>query len=212
MYTESDLLALSGLQHLLFCERQWALIHLEQQWEENRLTSEGRLLHAKTDSGKTEQRGGIRTVRSLALRSFRLGLSGVADVVEFPLNGDPPYPVEYKRGKNKAEDVDRVQLCAQALCLEEMLGVSIPVGALFYGEPRRRTEVDLDLELRQKTERLALRMHEIFSSRIMPPPVLLPHCKNCSLVNLCQPKALTERGSATTFFRRAVRTQMEDGK
>ena len=130
MYTEDALLPLSGLQHLAFCERQWALIHLEQQWSENRLTAEGRLLHTNADEGPSETRSGTRIVRGLALSCFRLGLSGKADVVEFPKNGGAPTPVEYKRGKPKIGDWDRIQHCALALCLEEMCSVSIPAGAL----------------------------------------------------------------------------------
>jgi CRISPR-associated exonuclease Cas4 len=209
MYQEADLLPLSGIQHLLFCERQWGLIHIEQQWEENRLTAEGRLLHTIADSPIVEQRGGVRTVRALPLRSFRLGLSGKADVVEFPLNGDAPVPVEYKRGRAKFTDVDKVQLCAQGLCLEEMLGVRVPQGALFYGLPRRRTLVEFKADLRAATEALARRMHELYAAAITPPPVLLPHCRNCSLAGLCQPSAMTQRGSARTFLRRALRSNMQ---
>ncbi len=208
MFAESELLPLSGLQHLLFCERQWGLIHLEQQWEENRLTAEGRLLHSKADAGAPEQRQGVRIVRALPLRSLRLGLAGKADVVEFPCDGSPPCPVEYKRGRAKADDCDRVQLCAQGLCLEEMLQMDVPGGALFYGQPRRRLAVDFDAKLRQKTESLAQRMHELHARGETPPPVLLPHCRSCSLLNLCQPSLLVKRGSARTYFRRAVRSQL----
>lgn len=209
MFSEEDFLPLSGLQHLLFCERQWALIHLEQQWDENRLTAEGRLLHARVDELSVEQREGVRTVRALPLRSFRLGLSGRADVVEFPHDKSSPCPVEYKRGRNKITDVDRVQLCAQAICLEEMLDVNITEAHLFYHQTRRRIRIALDPELRKKTELLAIRMHNLYSSGQTPAPVFLPHCKNCSLINLCQPSALVERGKATTFFRRSIYRQLE---
>ncbi|MBS1828152.1 MAG: CRISPR-associated protein Cas4 [Acidobacteria bacterium] len=208
MYQESELLPLSGLQHLLFCERQWGLIHIEQQWEENRLTAEGRLLHAKADQAAPEQRPGVRIVRAMPLRSLRLGISGRADVVEFPRDGSPPLPVEYKRGKAKADDIDRVQVCAQALCLEEMLGCIIPQAALYYGQPRRRTAVKLDSPLRQRTEMLAARMQELFRLRKTPAPVILPHCRNCSLVHLCEPDTLTKRGSAALFMKRAIRRQL----
>ena len=210
MYTDSDLLPISGLQHLLFCERQWGLIHVEQQWSENRLTAEGRLLHEKTDEGADETRAGVRIVRSLALKSLRLGLSGIADVVEFPKDGSPPYPVEYKRGKAKNHDSDRVQLCAQALCLEEMTQCAIARGALFYGQPRRRQELEFSAELRQQTESLAARMHELFQRGATPAPLFLPHCKNCSLLDICEPRALSGRGSASTYFRRAIRTVLEE--
>ena len=138
MYTEDDLLPISGLQHLLFCERQCALIHLEQVWAENRLTVEGKNMHDRVHEREAESRPGIRIVRALRLRSLRLGLTGMADVVEFHLDSGVrsqglPFPVEYKRGKPKADYSDSVQLCAQAICLEEMLSCTIPAGALFYG-------------------------------------------------------------------------------
>lgn len=210
MYPEADLLPLSGLQHLAFCERQWALIHIEQQWEENRLTAEGRLLHAKADAGPVETRDGVRIVRALPLRSFRLGLSAKADVIEFPLTGGPPVPIEYKRGRPKASDCDEVQLCAQALCLEEMMSLAVPEGAIFYATSRRRTPVPFTSELRAETERLALRMHELYQARVSPAPLFLPRCRSCSLIEICQPAALAHRGSARTFFRRAVSSCLED--
>jgi CRISPR-associated exonuclease Cas4 len=155
MFSEDDLLPISALQHLLFCPRQCALIHLERQWAENRLTIEGQRLHKKADAGKAERRlgvvkgnragsdahgDGVRTERAILLRSLQLGLFGKADVVEFvTVDGRTTVrPVEYKRGKPKKDRSDVVQLCAQAMCLEEMLGVVIPVGAIFYGVTRRR--------------------------------------------------------------------------
>ena len=180
-YTEDNLLPLSGLQHLVFCERQWALIHIERQWEENRLTAEGRLMHAKADEGPDETRDGVRHVRGLALRSLRLGISGRADVVEFPNDGSPPFPVEYKRGKPKADDCDEVQLCAQARCLEEMLNVSIADGAFYYGKPRRRTPVLFYDELRERTEALAARMQSLYQQQRTPPAIFKKNCKQCSL-------------------------------
>jgi CRISPR-associated exonuclease Cas4 len=203
-YAEADLLPLSGLQHLACCERQWALIHLEQQWEENRLTAEGRLLHKTVDSGVDETRDGVRMVRSLAVRSFRLGVTGKADVVEFPLDGGPPVPVEYKRGRPKSEPWDEIQLCAQALCLEEMVGRPVTEGAIYYAARRRRTVVEFSAELRQRTEALAARMHELFRGGVTPAPVLTPRCRSCSLIEICQPSAIGQRGSARAFFRRSV--------
>ena len=172
MYPESDLLPISALQHLLYCERQCALIHIEQAWVENRLTAEGRVLHEKVHGGEAETRPGVRIVRAPRLHSFRIGLFGVADVVEFhklddagrPRNPPVPFPVEYKRGRPKRGDEDRVQLCAQAMCLEEMLGAPVPAGALFYGKPRRRDEVCFDESLRGLTERTAQRLHELLAS------------------------------------------------
>ena len=183
MYSEDDLLPLSGLQHLAFCERQWALIHIEQLWSENRLTAEGRLLHSNADDGPTEARRGIRIVRGLALHSFRLGLSGKADVVEFPIDGSAPSPVEYKRGRPKLDDWDKIQLCAQALCLEEMCSARVTRGAIFYWETRRRLEVTLDSELRAETERLAARMHYLYSQRASPLPEFKARCRRCSLLD-----------------------------
>jgi CRISPR-associated exonuclease Cas4 len=204
MYAETDLLPLSGLQHLSFCERQWALIHLEQQWEENRLTAEGRVLHKTVDHGVDETRDGVRMVRSLAVRSFRLGVTGKADVVEFPLDGGPPVPVEYKRGRPKSEPWDEIQLCAQALCLEEMVGRPVVEGAIYYAARRRRSVIAFDAELRQRTEDLAARMHELFRGGVTPAPVLTARCRSCSLIEICQPSAIGQRGSARAFFRRSV--------
>lgn len=187
---ESDnTLPLSGLQHLAFCRRQWALIHLEQAWAENRLTSEGRLLHEKADLPGQSRRHNLRTVRGLPLASRRLALTGRADVVEF---GPEPFPVEYKRGRRKPDDCDLVQLCAQALCLEEMLGQPVLRGAIYYGEPRRRLEVEFSPQLRARTETLVSEMHRLYQSRETPPAKPENHCQNCSLLNICLPHATAE--------------------
>ena len=182
MYKEDDLIALSALQHFVFCPRQCALIHVEQTWIENRLTAEGRILHETADSGLGESRGDLRIARGLPLRSLRLGLSGRADVVEFHRVPDDhtgivlvgvegrwqPFPVEYKRGKPKEDDCDLVQLCAQALCLEEMLGAEIRAGALFYGETRHRLDVEFTTILRERTERSARGVHDQLASGQTP--------------------------------------------
>lgn len=207
MFSEDDLLPLSGLQHLLFCERQCALIHVEGQWADNALTVEGTHLHRKADAGPDETRGGVRISRAVPLRSLRLGLVGRADAVEFhPLApGDPPsggaavfgaragrwrpFPVEYKRGKPKQGREDEVQLCAQALCLEEMLDVPVPAGALFYGRTRRRVDVPFDAELRAATEDAAARLHALVASGRTPPARREPKCDRCSLLPLCLPGA-----------------------
>ena len=191
-------LPLSGLQHLAFCPRQWALIHLEQAWAENRLTSEGRLFHEKADLPGQSRRHDLHTVRGLALGSRRLGLSGRADVVEFRPD---PYPVEYKRGRRKPDDCDLVQICAQALCLEEMLGQPVRRGAIFYGEPRRRLEVEFSPQLRDRTEMLAVEMHRLYRSRETPPAKPENHCRNCSLVNICLPHATAESTIQTRWNR-----------
>jgi CRISPR-associated exonuclease Cas4 len=186
MYAEDELLPLSGLQHLVFCERQWALIHIEQQWEENRLTAEGDLFHEAAHQGGTESRPGIKICRGLRLRSLHMGLSGQADIVEF--HRHQPFPVEYKRGKPKADLSDHIQLCAQAICLEEMLGCSIPDGALFYGTTRRRLDVVFDKDLRGEVERLAKRMHDLYRKQSTPFAEYAPKCRNCSLIEVCLPQ------------------------
>jgi CRISPR-associated exonuclease Cas4 len=207
MFAEDDLLPLSGLQHMAFCERQWALIHIEQQWEENPLTAEGRVLHDRVHESGSESRKTLVIVRGLPLHSFRLGISGQADAVEFraaplgdaggvSLEGKPgrwvPSPVEYKRGKPKKQICDLVQVCAQALCLEEMLEISIPAGALFYATPRRRREVPFTSELRAQTERLCARMQFLYARRQTPAPVYTKGCENCSLKNICLPRTLAD--------------------
>jgi CRISPR-associated exonuclease Cas4 len=192
VYSEDDLLPLSALQHLVFCERQCALIHLEQVWEDNPLTVQGTQLHEKVDAGLGESRGDLRIARGLPLRSFRLGLAGRADAVE--LHREPagvwrPFPVEYKRGRPKSHRADEIQLCAQALCLEEMLATPVPAGALFYGEPRRRQDVPFDPELRRLTDEAAARLHLLLASGVTPPPVREPKCDRCSLIGVCLPDA-----------------------
>jgi CRISPR-associated exonuclease Cas4 len=228
LFSEDDLLPLSGLQHLLFCERQWALIHIEQQWAENRLTEEGRILHDRVHESATEARPDVVVARGLRVRSLRLGLSGETDAVEFkrangPGGGDVPcamqlegragwwiaFPVEYKRGRPKSDAWDEVQLCAQALCLEEMFGVAIPSGALFYGKNRRRTQVDFDAQRRTRTEDLARRMHELYSARTTPPAVYAKKCESCSLMERCMPRMST-RGDVERYLATAMRDAATD--
>lgn len=217
-YAEADLLALSALQHLVFCERQCALIHLEQAWRENFLTAEGRVLHDRVDAAEGETRGDLRVARGIPLRSLRLGLTGRADVVELHRVGAGengarfpgleshwrPFPVEYKRGQPKWIDCDRVQLCAQALCLEEMLQVPVPAGALFYGRVRRREEVVFDPRLREATEDAARRFHEIMASRKTPLVYLAPKCRSCSLLEVCLPPKKRGHRSVTRYLAAAV--------
>ncbi|MEO8927622.1 MAG: CRISPR-associated protein Cas4 [Caulobacteraceae bacterium] len=184
---EDGLIPLSALQHHLFCPRQCALIHVEQMWAEDVATAEGRILHEKVDGGRPESRPGVHTARGVAIRSLALGVSGRADVVE--LHGRPPrpYPVEYKRGKPKSHRADEVQLCAQAICLEEMFGCDVPQGALFYGVTRRRLAINIDAELRALTARVAAEARANILAGRTPPPVLMPACRRCSLMDLCQP-------------------------
>jgi CRISPR-associated exonuclease Cas4 len=193
MYAEADLIPLSAVQHFVVCPRQCALIHLEQVWLENVRTAEGRAAHEKVDKGGSEKRAGLRRSFGVPLRSLALGLSGRADVVEFHAdpNGGPerPFPVEHKRGKPKAGDEDRVQLCAQALCLEEMTGRPVPEGALFYGQRKRRTGVVFDDALRRRVETVAEAVHTLFSDEVTPPPPTTAPCAECSLYPACRPDA-----------------------
>jgi len=214
---------ISALQHLIFCERQFALIHIEQVWEENRLTAEGRVLHESVDQRRSESRRDVRQATAVRISSRRLGLIGVMDMLEFhrvatlegmghstiavrlPRSADLwiPFPVEYKRGKPKDHRADEVQLCAQAICLEEMLGVEIKQGALFYGEPRRRCDVRFDLDLRTLTEDAATRAHKLLTVGITPSAEYATHCKSCSLVEICQPKT-SNRLSASKWLERQI--------
>ena len=207
IYREEDLLPLSGIQHFAFCRRQWALIHLEQQWQENLRTVEGNLLHQRAhDASLRERRGDLLILRALSIVSNALGLSGQCDVVEFhassegvPLHGEDglwlPFPVEYKRGRPKAHQADELQLCAQAMCLEEMLCCSITEGALFYGEPRRRTTVTFSPELRERVQSYC-RGHT-------PKAKPSKSCSACSLKDLCLPQ-LTRHGSVSNYLKKAM--------
>lgn len=220
-YSEDELLPISALQHLLFCERQCALIHIEQQWADNRLTVEGEQLHEKVHGGSRESRGEVRIVRTVPLRSLRLGLVGVADTVEFrrvpvddtsdtgvTLDDAPgrwlPFPVEFKRGRPKRDGSDEVQLCAQALCLEEALNVAIPAGAIFYRRTNRRSDVSFDAGLRRRTVQAAVRLHDLIAAGITPSAVREPKCERCSLLDLCLPDALSPRRSVQRYLDRAL--------
>lgn len=202
-YTEDDLLPLSALQHLLYCERQCALIHIEQAWAENRFTAEGNILHERVDRGGDGARRGVRLEYAMPLRSFRLGLIGKADVVEFHRRDDEqwqPFPVEYKRGKAKKDNCDKVQLCAQALCLEEMFGLSVVAGALFYGKTRRRQEVVFDPGLRRETEEAACRLHALIASGRTPSPEFGAKCRCCSLADVCLPEKMGTHPSVALYL------------
>ncbi len=205
MYKEEDLLLLSGIQHIDFCERQWALIHIEKQWQENVLTIEGHFLHEKADNPYIpEKRKGLITARAVPLVSYELGLYGVADVIEFTKTGEldnslkipkrsgrwQPKVIEYKRGKPKNIDCDKVQVCAQSLCLEEMHNIFIQEAEIFYGQTKHREIVELDKNLRNHTKNLAGKMHEIFTAGVTPKAEYKPCCKSCSLIDICMPKIL----------------------
>jgi len=187
MYSESDFLPLSALQHYVFCPRQCGLIHVEMSWAENRFTAEGRLQHDRVDREEYEMRDGVRIEYAVPISSHRLGLAGKADVVEF--HGDQPFPVEHKRGRPKPNDCDLVQLCAQALCLEEMMKVKVPAGAIFYGQPRRRLQVEFELPLREKTAAAAKAVHAMIANGTVPPAEFNNRkCHNCSMLEICMPK------------------------
>jgi CRISPR-associated exonuclease Cas4 len=205
MYSQDDLLMISALQHLLFCPRQCALIHLEQIWTENRLTAEGRLMHEHVHEAGSDSRGTVRIEYDMPLRSLRLGLSGKADVVEMRRQADrtwQPFPVEYKHGKPKKDNSDAVQLCAQALCLEEMLGCHVPAGALYYGVKKRRTELVFDQRLRQITEEAAAQLHTLLSGTITPAPEYSKRCESCSLIDICLPQTVGRRGRVHKYLER----------
>lgn len=199
MRAELDSLPISALQHFAFCPRQCALIHIERAWEENHLTAQGRVLHERAHDGSSESRRDLRIARSLPLQSVALGLHGVADIVEFhrqPNDSWRPFPVEYKRGRPKADSIDEIQLCAQAICLEEMLHTTIPAGAIFYGASHRRHDVLFDDSLRADTHRVALATRAMIDVGRTPPPEFSPKCASCSLHALCQPQAATRAASA----------------
>lgn len=199
---EDALVPLSALQHYLFCPRQCALIHIEQSWAEDGATAEGRLLHERTDAGRPDRRLGIKILRSLTIRSFTLGVTGKADVVE--MHGAQPYPVEYKRGRPKTHRADEVQLCAQAICLEEMFGVPVAEGALFYGETRRRTVVALDVGLRALTVQVAADTRKMISAQKTPPPVVTPACEKCSMKEICRPQRLEKPPHIANWLARQI--------
>jgi CRISPR-associated exonuclease Cas4 len=214
-FKDDELLLLSGIQHFAFCRRQWALIHIEQQWEENLLTFGGRSLHERADDPFfTESRGAILVTRSLPLVSYQLGLYGIADVVEFHQSEEGvelrnhsglwrPNPIEYKYGEPKSDDRDMVQLCAQAICLEEMLGANISEGNVFYGRIRRRQHVDFDVNLRRRVSELASEMHQLFEQKVTPPPEQEESCKRCSLVEVCLP-LLNQRRSVRRYLEKSL--------
>jgi len=189
MYAEDDYIQLSSLQHYVFCPRQCGLIHVHGIWEENRLTAKGRVMHERVDSGEEETRGDVHVTRSLAIYSKKYALSGRADVVEFrdERGGIVPYPVEYKSGKPKLDLSDSVQLCAQALCLEEMTGSEIRTAAFFYGKTRHRHEVVLDAVIRLETEKVISAVHALIHSRLVPDAEYNKKCRSCSLADQCMP-------------------------
>lgn len=201
MYVDDDLIPLSALQHWLYCPRQFGLIHVEQSWSENRFTVEGKILHARAHYGHDESRPGVRVTRGLPVRSLVLGLTGQCDIVEFHGNGEV-FPVEYKRGKPKSHRADEVQVCAQAMCLEEMLGVEVRHAYLYYGQRKRRTEVSLDDELRSLVAAAAAAVHECLAGGRTPLAEYdSGRCDACSLIDVCQPRALRLKRGVAAWFR-----------
>lgn len=202
---DADLIPISALQHYLYCPRQCALIHIERQWAESRHTAEGRLLHERTDRPQIERRKGVRTVTAMPLLHLELGITGVADVVEFHDSdmGEQAFPVEYKRGRPKAHRADEVQLCAQGLCLESMLGRAVGAGALFYGKIRRRKDVVFDDELRTLTQRTIVDTRAMMHSGVTPTATYdAKRCDACSLIDLCQPRLLARGQGVESWLRR----------
>ena len=195
MYTEDDFIMISALQHYVYCPRQCALIHVDDVWQENLFTTRGNIMHEKVDTDTYESRGTLKTIRGLRIHSFRYGIVGRCDVVEFRKTkaGEDVMPVEFKSGKPKENISDKVQLCAQVFCLEEMLNIQIKHGAFFYGKIRRRNIIDLDDELRLQTENIIDSVREIVSQKFIPAAVYEAKCRNCSLQSICQPKAMNKR-------------------
>ena len=214
MYDEEDMLMLSGIQHYMFCPRQWGLIHMEQLWDDNRLTVEGTLLHKRVDDPfYREKNGGTITLRRVALASKQLGLYGYSDAIELhaadtdnSITNDrypgrwTPYPVEYKHGHHKKNPCDEVQLAAQVMCLEEMYDISLDRAALFYWETEQREEVLIDKSLRQLVVNISKAMHEMMQKRALPPAEPANRCKSCSLKDICLPDVSLK--NAKTYLKR----------
>lgn len=199
---DCELIAISALQHYAYCPRQFALIHIEQVWEENRFTAEGRLLHERVDSGVAEQRRETRYERGVLLHSQQYRLTGKMDLLEIE-QGDPLkyYPVEYKRGKPKVEDWDRIQLCAQALCIEEMRDAVVDEGAIWYWEVRKREPVVIDGALRATTKAMIEGAHALLSLGRTPLPIEdRKRCRACSLLDLCEPDTFRNDHSAKYIY------------
>lgn len=226
-FAEEDFLMLSGIQHIAFCERQWALIEIEQCWAENVRTVEGKIMHERADDPyDNETRKDLRVVRAMPIISYRLGLRGIADIVEFRrietedkekavrLEGRKgwwcPYPVEYKRGRPKPDVRDEVQLCAQALALEEMFKITIDSGALFYGQTKRREEIQFNADLRKRVYELALKMHELIKEGRTPEAVKGKHCSLCSIIEACQPDLTIHHKSVKAYIQKMTEMEVEN--
>ncbi len=229
MYSDDDMIMISALQHYVFCPRQCALIHVEQNWSENYLTASGRAMHDRVDTAGHQTRGDFYTATAVRLMSKELGLIGVTDMLEFHQVAEPydsdgriiaarlkrqslywiPFPIEYKHGKPKEHRADEIQLCAQALCLEEMLSVNIFRGALFYGKTRRRMDVDFDEDLRNKTIGVAHNVHALIKHGITPPAVYGKWCESCSLIDECRPKQLGDNRSVKKWMEARIENALK---
>ena len=214
-YKEDDYLQLSGIQHFIFCRRQWALIHIENQWKDNLRTTEGIIMHERAHNQElVETRGDTLIIRGLPISSSSLGVSGQCDIVELHLDPDgipvhgrsglwKALPVEYKRGKPKDDSCDQAQLCAEAMCLEEMLGATISEGALYYGEVRRRMKVIFSEELRSQVKETFEEMHRLFERKYTPKSKAGKRCNACSLKEVCMP-GLFSRQSVKEYIREVL--------
>jgi CRISPR-associated exonuclease Cas4 len=211
VYSEDDLVPLSALQHFLFCKRQCALIHLERVWAENLYTAQGRIMHKRVHKSSTNARTGKLTQYGMPIRSLALGLIGKADAVERFTDGRM-MPVEFKRGRPKTRNMDEVQLCAQAICLEEMLGVRIEEGALYYGKTRKRKRVAFTEHLRSQAAQTANSVHALIAEGKTPPPVYAQTCRRCSLIELCLPKALERRLGVASYIQRQLQQPVAEAE
>lgn len=217
IYSEDDLLSLSGIQHYYFCKRQWALIHIEQQWAENRATMEGKVIHENADNPFfSENRKNTFISRAIPLVSYKLGFYGIADIVEFKKSNTGikvkgmdgkwiPNIVEYKRGKPKQDDRDVVQLVAEVMCIEEMLGCNLSSAAFFYNETKRRSKVEITESLRTQVINLSTEMHKLYNQRITPKTEKLKNCKSCSLVNVCMPRLTNKKVNVANYIEKYVK-------
>ncbi|MFH1824160.1 MAG: CRISPR-associated protein Cas4 [Candidatus Firestonebacteria bacterium] len=208
IYDDEDLLALSGIQHYSYCKRQCAFIHIESIWFENVFTAEGRIMHENVHKGKSKHDSDVKIETDVPIRSYDLGLIGKADVIEYSKNDkgvDLVTPIEYKRGKTKTDNCDRIQLCAQAICLEEMMNCKIEKGYIFYGRTRRREEVFFSDELRKETTRLAVELHEFIKKGFTSKAEYEENkCDRCSFLNYCMPKKLQKAVSADKYFQKMM--------
>jgi CRISPR-associated exonuclease Cas4 len=213
MYSEDNLLQLAGLQHILYCKRQCSLIYNEQVWSDNFFTVRGSIMHENVHKDRIVHKKDLIIECDIYLKSYSLGLVGKGDVIEFYKSGIKkfiPFPVEYKSGKAKNDDTDKVQLCAQALCLEEMMKIDIPQGAVFYGKTRKRLNVEFDENLRNETISLAKEFHDLIDSGITPQSTYSKKCDNCSLIGICLPKICDSKNDVKKYLQNVIKNNNEE--